>query len=550
MKIALSQSNFHVGNFVENLEKIKNKITESKRLGVDLVAFPELALMGYPPLDLLSYSGVLNNVEKCIEELLPYTDGIMVLLGLPSRNNKKGEKPYYNSVFALNNGSIVYKCHKTLLPSYDIFDEDRFFQENKAFEILEFKGQRIAISICEDLWYDKVLSYKVDPIQKLKELSPDFMINISASPFDINKMQERSDLVKSAALKMNVPIYYVNQVGGNTDILFDGGSMVVDKKGDLYALAPAFQEYLLVSETSDLDKKSKGQNWFKVDNYKQPKSREGSLVDALVMGIRDYCQKTRFNQVILGLSGGVDSALVAVLAVRAMGADNVRVLLMPSEFSSEHSVVDAIALSENLGISYDLVPINESYNNTMASLKDLFEKKEFNIAEENIHSRHRGLLLMAMSNKHGYILLNTTNKSEMAVGYGTLYGDMCGGISVLGDVYKSDVYKICNYINRDKEIIPRNIIKKPPSAELRPDQKDSDSLPEYELLDKILYQYIELKKSKNELVDIFGETIIEKVIGLVNIAEYKRYQAPPVLRVSSKAFGMGRQVPIVAKFDF
>lgn len=539
MKVALSQSNFHVGNFYKNLEKIKNQIIQSKVLGIDLIAFPELALMGYPPLDLLSYSGVLNNIEKCIEELLPHTENIMVLIGLPSRNNKKGEKPYFNSVFALYNGSVVYKCHKTLLPSYDIFDEDRFFQKNEAFDILEFKGLRIAISICEDLWYDKVMSYKDDPIQKLKDLSPDFMINISASPFDINKMGERFDLVKSAALKMNIPIFYVNQVGGNTDILFDGGSMVVDKTGALCDFAPTFKEYLLVSETSNLIQKNK-----------PTIPRERSLIGALVMGIRDYCQKTGFNQIILGLSGGIDSALVAVLAVKAMGAENVRVLLMPSEFSSEHSVLDSIALSENLGIKYDLVSIKEAYNQTLESLNELFENKEFNVAEENIQSRHRGLILMAMSNKHGYILLNTTNKSEMAVGYGTLYGDMCGGISVLGDVYKTDVYKICNYINRNNEIIPSNIINKPPSAELRPDQKDSDSLPAYEVLDKILYEYIEQKKSKNELGDIFGELIVEKVIGLVNIAEYKRYQAPPVLRVSSKAFGMGRQVPIVAKFDF
>jgi len=540
MKIALAQLNFFVGDLDKNTEKIINYTLQAKKEGAEIVLFSELAVTGYPPLDLLSYHGIIERAWNKIKEIAEQSKDIMLVVGVPTKSKEENKKPLYNSAVVFIDGKIHRVINKTLLPSYDIFDEDRFFQPNEVFEVIEFKNKRIAITICEDLWFEKKDFYSKNPLDELVKLKPDILFNLSASPFDVNKLQDRLNIVTNNAKKYELPICYVNQVGGNTDILFDGGSIVADSKGDICAFGGFFNESLTLT---DLDKIAPIK--FNLPN------RMSLLMDALVLGIRDYCLKSGFKKAILGLSGGIDSALVAVLAVRALGKENVRVLLMPSEYSSDHSIADAKHLAENLGIDYDIISIQSSYKELQSMLVPLFEGKEFDVAEENIQSRIRGLMLMAMSNKHGYILLNTTNKSEMAVGYGTLYGDMCGGISVIGDIYKSEVYGVSKFLNKDKEIIPVNIINKEPSAELRPDQKDTDSLPKYEVLDPILFDYIELKKSKQEIIKKHNEeAMISKIIGLVNRAEYKRYQAAPVLRVSTKAFGMGRQVPIVAKFDF
>ena len=540
MKIALAQYNFHVGNISSNRKKIEEGIRLAEKKDVDILVFPELSLLGYPPLDLMEYDGLIDEIDRQLEFLLSKVGDMLIILGCPTKNTTKTGKPFYNSAVAIHKGQIIYRADKTLLPSYDIFDEDRFFQANDRFDLLLYKGKKIALSICEDLWFNEMPFYSVDPIKELAKLKPDFMINLSASPFDINKVESRVLLVQQCSRTLKAPVFYVNQVGANTDILFDGASIMTNKKGELLKIGSVFKESFIVSDIENA-----------IPAHIEIVSREKRLFDALVIGIKDYFEKSGFNKAILGLSGGVDSALVAVLAVEALGKENIRCFLMPSEYSSDHSISDAMSLAENLGVQFNIVPINSAYSQALIDMKPYFEDKPFNVAEENLQSRIRGMFLMAMSNKHGYILLNTTNKSEMAVGYGTLYGDMCGGISVIGDVYKSDVYKLCSFINKQGQIIPENILTKAPSAELRPDQKDTDSLPEYDILDKLLYAYIEEQKSKKLLLEIFAnEEVINKVISLVNSSEHKRYQAAPVLRVSTKAFGMGRNIPIVARVDF
>tara|TARA_B100000683_G_scaffold55862_1_gene53448 strand:- start:400 stop:2022 length:1623 start_codon:yes stop_codon:yes gene_type:complete len=540
LKIALAQYNFHVGNISSNRKKIEEGIRLAEQEDVDILVFPELSLLGYPPLDLMEYDGLIEEIDRQLAFLLSRVGDMLVILGCPTKNTTKGGKPFYNSALAIHKGQIIFRADKTLLPSYDIFDEDRFFQANNQFDLLVYKGKKIALSICEDLWFNEMPFYSLDPIKELAKLCPDFMINLSASPFDINKVESRVLLVQQCSITLKAPVFYVNQVGANTDILFDGASIITNNKGELLKVGSVFKESFIISDIED-----------SVPSNIESVSREKRLFDALVVGIKDYFVKSGFNKAILGLSGGIDSALVAVLAVEALGKENVRCFLMPSEYSSDHSISDAVSLAENLGIQFDILPINSSYSQVLSDMSTYFENKPFNVAEENLQSRLRGMFLMAISNKHGYIVLNTTNKSEMAVGYGTLYGDMCGGISVIGDVYKTDVYKICKYLNDSGEIIPENILTKAPSAELRPNQKDTDSLPEYDVLDQVLYAYIEEHRSKKSLLNILPDKeIIEKVIGLVNKAEYKRYQSAPVLRVSTKAFGMGRNVPIVASFDF
>ena len=540
MKIALAQYNFHVGNISSNRKKIEEGIGLAEKKDVDILVFPELSLLGYPPLDLMEYDGLIDEIDRQLDFLSSKVGDMLLILGCPTKNTAKTGKPFYNSAVAIHKGEIIYRAFKTLLPSYDIFDEDRFFQSNERFDLLFYKGKKIALSICEDLWFNEMPFYSVDPIKELAKLKPDFMINLSASPFDINKVESRVSMVQQCSSLLKAPIFYVNQVGANTDILFDGGSIITNKKGEILKIGSVFKESFIVSDIENI-----------IPGQIETISRDKRLFDALVIGIKDYFIKSGFNKAILGLSGGVDSALVAVLAVKALGKENVRCFLMPSEYSSEHSISDAMALAENLGVQFNIVPINSAYKQALNDMNPYFENKPFNVAEENLQSRLRGMFLMAMSNKHGYILLNTTNKSEMAVGYGTLYGDMCGGISVIGDVYKSDVYKLCSFINKEGEIIPENILIKAPSAELRPNQKDTDSLPEYDVLDKLLYAYIEEQKSKKALIEIFDdEEMINKVINLVNASEHKRYQAAPVLRVSTKAFGMGRNIPIVAHLNF
>jgi NAD+ synthase (glutamine-hydrolysing) len=543
MKIALAQLDLHIGNFEGNLEKMKGMITKAKALKADMILFPELTTCGYPPRDFLEFDDFIRKSYASVEELTALAKGIAIVVGSPSRNPKPEGKDLFNSAFVLYDGKIQHVQHKTLLPTYDIFDEYRYFEPADEWNIFTFKGKKIALTVCEDIWNvgNENPLYKISPMDEMMSQNPDFMLNISASPFAYDHAEERIQQIRANVERYKMPIFYVNMTGGQTDVVFDGGSIVMSADGKVFDEMPYFEECLRVYDLKQVEKGG-------VTN-EQPKDKAKLMHDALIVGIQDYFRKTGLKKAIFGLSGGVDSALVAALAQRALGADNVRCILMPSQFSSDHSVNDARKLAENLGIQYDLMQIEPIFESYMATLKTQFWGTQFNITEENLQARIRGMLLMAMSNKFGNILLNTSNKSEMAVGYGTLYGDMCGGIAVLGDVYKTEVYLICRYINKDGEIIPENILTKAPSAELRPNQKDSDSLPDYDILDKVLYQYIEKRQGPKELVAMgFDEALVKRVLRMVNINEFKREQTAPVIRVSSKAFGSGRRMPIVGKY--
>ena len=550
MKIALAQLNYTIGAFEENHEKIVRSIRRARQEKAALVVFSELSVCGYPPHDLLEYKHFVDQCESNLQQIASECHGIAAIVGGPSVNTNPVGKNLFNSAFFMAGGNIQHVINKTLLPTYDIFDEYRYFEQNTEFSLITFKGFNIAITICEDLWYEqptltgygKDRLYGVCPMDRLTGLCPDLVINIAASPFSYLQGEIKSGILTDNASRYKVPIYYVNQVGAHTDLVFDGGSMVVNPSG-IISRMKLFEEDFCVYNTGEVLAAS-------AESIEIPDHTEISLIhDALVLGIRDYFEKTGLKSAIVGLSGGIDSAVTLVLAARALGSSNLRAMLMPSQYSSEHSVTDAVTLSRNLGVRYEIVDIREVYAQYMHSLTPVFRGVPEDITEENIQARVRGNLLMALSNKFGPMVLNTSNKSEAAVGYGTLYGDMCGGLSVLGDVYKSDVYRLAAYINRDREIIPANSISKPPSAELRPYQKDSDSLPEYEILDKVLFQYIEMKKSAVEIIQMgFDPQIVEKSIRLVNQNEYKRFQTPPMLRISTKAFGPGRKMPLVAKY--
>ncbi len=543
MKIALAQLDLHIGNFEGNLEKMLGMVTKAKALKADMILFPELTTCGYPPRDFLEFDDFIRKSYASVETLTEAAQGIAIVVGSPSRNPKPEGKDLFNSAFVLYDGKIQHVQHKTLLPTYDIFDEYRYFEPADEWKIFEFKGKKIALTVCEDIWNvgNENPLYKISPMDEMMGQNPDFMLNISASPFAYNHAAERILQIRANVERYKMPIFYVNMTGGQTDVVFDGGSIVMSADGKVFDEMPYFEECLRVYE---LDEVLRGGV-----SHEQPKEKAKLMHDALIVGIQDYFRKTGLKKAIFGLSGGVDSALVAALAQRALGAENVRCILMPSQFSSDHSVNDARKLAENLGIQYDLMQIEPIFESFAATLKTQFWGTSFNITEENLQARIRGMLLMAMSNKFGNILLNTSNKSEMAVGYGTLYGDMCGGIAVLGDVYKTEVYQICRYINKDGEVIPENILTKAPSAELRPNQKDSDSLPDYDILDKVLFQYIEKRQGPKELVAMgFDEALVKRVLRMVNINEFKREQTAPVIRVSSKAFGSGRRMPIVGKY--
>jgi NH(3)-dependent NAD(+) synthetase (EC 6.3.1.5) len=547
MKIALAQLNYHIGNFESNTEKIISAIEKSKKENVDLVVFSELAICGYPPKDLLERKDFIERTQDALQKVAEACTDIAAVVGGPSINPHIKGKNLYNSAFFISNGKIESIHNKTLLPNYDIFDEYRYFEPNTEFSLVEYKGKKIAITVCEDLWekqptdnnFAKSELYTISPMEELNKLNPDFVVNIAASPFSYNQQDLRTNILKSNIERYNLPIIYVNQIGAHTELIFDGDSMVLNSKGDVACRLKYFEEDYQVVDMNEIEDKAIE---IAEVNYIE------KIHDALVLGLKDYFGKMGFKQATLGLSGGIDSAVTVVLAERALGKENVRVLLMPSEFSSDHSIKDAVDLAENLGIEYEIVNIQEIFSEFQKALKPSFGDLPFNVAEENIQARIRGTLVMGLSNKFGHILLNTSNKSEAAVGYGTLYGDMNGGLSVLGDVYKTDVFKMAWFMNKDKEIIPVNTIVKPPSAELRPDQKDSDSLPDYDILDGILYRYIEKNMSTKEIIaDGFEKQTVEKAIRLVNMNEYKRFQTPPILRVSSKAFGFGRKIPLVAK---
>ena len=550
MKISVAQLNYHIGNFTRNKDLICNAIKKAKAEGAELIIFSELCIPGYPPLDLLDRFDFIEKCNLTVKEIAEECKGIAAIVGSPTLNKNHEGKKLFNSALVLSEGKVIFSANKALLPTYDIFDEYRYFEPENQFSVFSFKGLRLAITICEDLWdeqpfdneFEKARLYTVSPMEELAKQNPDIIINISASPFSYTKIEAKENIFRSKALKYKIPVISVNQTGANTELIFDGASLIVNKNGEILDQLPFFEEAV---KTYSFDK-------INSDPILLKGSRPETIPlihKALVTGIRDYFSKTGLRSSIVGLSGGIDSAICLCLSVEALGNENVRALLMPSRYSSDHSVKDAVALAETLNIQYDIVNIEKAFCAFENILAPLFVGKKMDVTEENIQARVRAVLLMAVSNKYGNILLNTSNKSESAVGYGTLYGDMAGGLSVIGDVYKTDVYRLADFINRNSAIIPENIIKKMPSAELRPDQLDSDSLPDYSVLDAILYQYIELQKPAGRIIkEGSDKDTVLKVIRMIDFNEYKRYQAPPVLRISSKAFGAGRRMPLVARY--
>ncbi|MBS1669703.1 MAG: NAD+ synthase [Bacteroidetes bacterium] len=574
MKIALAQQNYHIGNFEANTQKMIDAIEKAKKQNADLIVFSELSICGYPPRDFLEFEDFIIKCYETVDRIKQHADTIGVIVGCPVRNEAGKGKDLFNGAWLLYEKEIKGIANKTCLPTYDVFDEYRYFEPGFEWQTISFKGKKIALTICEDIWNlgDNHL-YRHSPMEELIKQKPDLMINISASPFDYDHDDDRKEVVRANVLKYKLPMFYCNAVGSQTEIVFDGGSLVYNGHGDLVKEMKYFEEdFELVDLTEEAftkadknDRSSKQptalysfDKEMRVSKQNDPSHVIAYLTNeenirqihaALIMGIRDYFSKMGFSKAILGSSGGIDSAVTLALACEALGKENVRAILMPSQYSTGHSVSDAEQLSKNLDNHYDIIPIKNIYDSFLTSLDPVFKDLPFGLAEENIQSRSRGNLLMAIANKFGYILLNTSNKSELATGYGTLYGDMAGGLSVLGDVYKLQVYALARFINRHGEIIPQNIIDKAPSAELRPGQKDSDSLPEYDLLDKVLYQYIERRQGPKEIIGMgIEEPLVKRILKLVNTNEYKRNQFCPIIRVSCKAFGVGRRVPIVGKY--
>ncbi len=641
MNIVLAQQNYHIGNFGDNLRKILAAIRQAKAAGADLIVFSELSVCGYPPRDFLEFDDFIEQCYTAIDRIREEADTIGVIVGGPERNPAREGKRLFNAAWLLYEKEIKGVAHKTCLPTYDVFDEGRYFEPGAHWKVIPFKGTKIALTICEDIWNlgDNPL-YTVCPMDQLIGQDPDLMINISASPFDYDHDVDRKEVIRRNVLKYGLPMFYCNAVGSQTEIVFDGGSLVYDAEGKIVRELKYFEEDFALVELS-IDPESAGawserrgaqsgtgpvpplyeellpglsiatdvagkmedkegssvvgvhvpgegngsgktaagrgewrnqepaaphplkgeplldqemrvsklQDPDKVIEYLVEEGNIREIYQALILGIRDYFIKMGFTKAILGSSGGIDSAVTLALAVRALGKENVRAVLLPSPYSSSHSVADAELLSRTLGNPYDIIPIREVYESLLHTLEPIFNGAPFGLAEENLQSRTRGNILMGIANKFGYILLNTSNKSELSTGYGTLYGDMAGGLSVLGDVYKLQVYALARYINREGEIIPANILEKAPSAELRPDQKDSDSLPEYDILDKVLYQYIEKRQGPKEIIAMgIDEALVKRILRMVNNNEYKRNQFCPIIRVSCKAFGVGRRVPIVGRY--
>jgi NAD+ synthase (glutamine-hydrolysing) len=550
MKIALAQINTRIGDFEANLESILSCIQRAENDQVDLIVFPELIVCGYPPLDFLEFEDFIRKCEESVRTIAAACTKLAAIVGAPDRNPRSEGKNLFNAAFFLENGAIKQIVHKTLLPTYDIFDEYRYFEPNHhIYRCVPFKGKKIALTICEDLWdIEEDKMYTHWPMEQLIGQQPDFMINIAASPFSSGHDTNRKRVLHNAAAQYNLPLFYVNHVGAQTELVFDGGSMVLNRNGKIVCELNYFAEDFRVFELEHINT-APSVDAFVSLSFKPEGIDISSVHKALILGIRDYFSKLGFSKAILGLSGGIDSAVVFALAAEALGHKNVLGVLMPSVYSSDHSVNDALELAKNLQAPVETIPINPSFEALHNSLAPYFAGKPADVTEENLQARIRGVLLMALSNKHGHILLNTSNKSEAAVGYGTLYGDMCGGLSVIGDLYKTSVYALAHHINRNQIIIPENIIKKAPSAELRPNQKDSDSLPEYDILDPILDLYIEKRLGPKEIISLgYEPALVNRILRLVNMNEYKRYQTPPVLRVSSKAFGLGRRMPIVGKY--
>lgn len=583
MRIVLVQQNYHIGNFEANGNKIIEAIKEAKQEGADLVVFSELSICGYPPRDFLEFNDYIEKCTETLQDIAQHATDIGVIVGGPARNPIKEGKDLFNAAFLLYEGAIIGEVHKTLLPTYDIFDENRYFEPAYAWDVLTFKGKKIALTICEDIWNlgDNPL-YRICPMDMLAAQKPDIMINISASPFDYDHDEARKAIVQANVRKYGLPMIYCNTVGSQTEVVFDGGSLVYNASGQLVAELAYFKEDLACVDIEwkqepqhpTISGKINNSHWLNADlctvtivrgsapapvgpgpvattalEYLKEYRNIAQIHQALILGIRDYFNKMGFKKAILGSSGGLDSAVTLALACEALGAENVLAVLMPSPYSSDHSIEDAVTLSENLQNPYKIVPIRTAYEAVLDTVQPIFGDLPFSLAEENMQSRTRGNILMSIANKFNYILLNTSNKSELAAGYGTLYGDMAGGISVLGDVYKVQVYALAEYMNRGEAIIPVNILTKAPSAELRPEQKDSDSLPPYEVLDQILFHYIERRMGPAEITRAgFEQDLVESILRMVNKSEFKRNQFCPIIRVSTKAFGVGRRMPIVGKY--
>ena len=556
MKICLAQINPTVGAFKQNARKICRFINTAKKKGADLIVFPEMSIVGYPPKDLLELSGFVDSNLKALEEVKNNVTGISAIVGFVDRNVAQRGKNLYNAAAYINNKKIVSRHYKSLLPTYDVFDEDRYFEPKHSIFLAKISGRKFGISICEDAWGANVIwqgkIHHKDPVKSMIRLGAEIIINISASPFTIGKQDVRLKMLANHAKRHNVPIIFVNQIGGNDDLVFDGNSLAIDKKGIIVERALSFEEDLLMVEYRDSDIKAWRGKPKPAKRRTQSSAGEDeieSVYKALVLGTRDYVRKCRFKKVVIGLSGGIDSAVTAVIAARALGKGKVLGVTMPSDFSSKGSVEDSKVLAERLGIDFEIIPIKSVYNAYTKTLSGVFTGLPFDVTEENLQARIRGKILMAISNKHGYLVLTTGNKSELAVGYCTLYGDMCGGLAVISDIPKTMVYDIAEYINRRKEIIPIDTIEKPPSAELRPDQKDQDSLPPYDILDGVLRAYVEESKDIDDIVRIgFSETLVKNIIKKVDRNEYKRKQAAPGLKVTSKAFGTGRRMPLAQRY--
>lgn len=543
MKLALAQINPTVGDIPGNSEKIKATLRQAAAQGAELVIFSELALVGYPPKDLLMKPRFIDDNLAALKDIAQNCTGCAALVGYVDRHEGLTGKSLHNAAALLHQGNVAAVYYKQLLPTYDVFDERRYFQPAKSEQVVEFAGMRFGLTICEDIWQSEdgrsEKTYDVKPLAAIAEQDIDMILNMSASPFTMDKHRYRQKLFAEQCRKYNLPLVYVNQVGGNDDLVFDGCSCAFSADGSLIAQARAFSEDLLL-----LDCVQAGPG-----RCESVPGTPASVHDALVLGLRDYIHKCGFESVVLGLSGGIDSAVSAALAVESLGVDNVLGVALPSRYSSEHSLEDARQLAVNLGIEFRIIPIEKPHAAMESTLSEVFVGLEPDITEENIQARLRGCILMALSNKFRRLLLTTGNKSELAVGYCTLYGDMCGGLAVISDVPKIMVYDLARHINRDREIIPANTITKPPSAELKPDQKDSDSLPDYAVLDEILRRYVELDQSTADIVAAgFDEPLVKRIIRLVDINEYKRKQAAPGLKVTTRAFGVGRRMPLAQKY--
>ncbi|MDI9336890.1 MAG: NAD+ synthase [Alphaproteobacteria bacterium] len=558
MKIALSQLNFIIGDIKGNVQKMILAIQAAIQNKADLIIFSELSICGYSPKDLLDQEGFMDAIDQGIDLLKEWSHHIFIIIGAPKYQQSK-QKKKLNTALVLHKGKIIHCVEKTLLPTYDIFDEDRYFESGSNLHIIPINQYKIALTICEDIWnvQPNLEIYNQTPLKHLITFNPDFIINISASPFSYTKETLRLNVLQNNVTQYKKPFIYVNAVGANTGVIFDGQSLALNPDNHMVLRLKSFQEdqqYLYFKKGQFETDETQPINLNKLSTTQifDPKFNIQHIFEALVLGIKDYFAKMGFSKAILGASGGIDSAVCQALAVSALGKDNVLAVLMPSEFSSPESVQDAIMLSQNLGNRYKIVPINTLYNTFLSALEPHFENLPFGIAEENLQSRIRGNILMALANKFNTILLNTSNKSELATGYGTLYGDMAGGLSVIGDCFKQQVYALAQFINdMSSATIPENILLKAPSAELKPNQKDSDSLPEYPILDAILYYYIDQRMSVKQISNKGYDTALAvKTLELVNRQEYKRQQFCPILRISSKSFGEGRRMPIVARYNF